>query len=178
MNLDTSIFFWFNDFAGQSATANLIIIFFAEYLAYILCAILLLYVLFHHHPLKEKIITGVSALLAGLIARFGFGSTIRFFWHRPRPFLSYDVHKLISESSYSFPSGHSTFFFAFSTVVYFHNKKLGIFFYIATVCMTLARIMAGVHYPSDILAGMIIGTLCGWFVSKKVTPVLKRYFKI
>ena len=56
-------------------------------------------------------------------------------------------------------------------------KKLGKFFYVATILMTLARIAAGVHYPSDILAGMIIGIACGWFTFKYITPLLKVFFK-
>jgi undecaprenyl-diphosphatase len=172
MNFDTNLFFFFNNLAGQSKAVDFIIIFFAHYLAFILIGIMVAYILFHNHPFKEKVATGISALLAGWIARYGIGTPIRFLWHRPRPFLSHHVHQLLSENSYSFPSGHSTFFFAFSTIVYFHHKKLGIFFYAATVCMTIARIMAGVHYPSDILAGAVIGITCGWLTCKYISPRL------
>lgn len=172
MNFDTNLFFFLNNFAGQSKMMDFIIVFFAQYLAFILIGIMVAYILFHHHPFKEKIMTGVSALLAGLIARYGMGTPIRFFWHRPRPFLSHQVHQLLSENSYSFPSGHSTFFFAFSTIVYFHHRKLGIFFYIATICVTIARVMAGVHYPSDIVAGAVIGIACGFLTSKYISPLL------
>jgi undecaprenyl-diphosphatase len=136
------------------------------------------YLLYSAYSYREKIVVGLSALMAGLISRYAIGSTIRFLWHRPRPFVTLHVHQLIAESSYSFPSGHSTFFFAFSTIVYCYNKKLGIFFYVATALMTIGRIMAGVHYPSDILAGAVIGIICGWFTFKYITPLLEKFFNV
>lgn len=172
MNIDTTIFFFFNNFVGQSKMGDFLIIFFAEYLAYILLGIMVLYILFHNYPFREKIMTGVSALLAGWIARYGVTEHIRMFWNRPRPFISHNVHQLLSENSYSFPSGHSTFFFAFSTIIYFHHKKLGIFFYGATICMTLARVMAGVHYLSDIIAGAVVGIISAWVTCKYINPML------
>jgi len=75
------------------------------------------------------------------------------------------VHKLISvsavENLQSFPSGHAIFFFALSTVIYSFNKKLGIFFLAFSTLMSIARIFVGVHWPSDILAGAILGTIIG-----------------
>jgi undecaprenyl-diphosphatase len=174
MNIDSNIFFFFNNFAGRNKTLDLVIVFFAEYLAYILILLFFGYLIRSAYLNKEKIIAALSALLAGGIARYGIGSPIRFLWHRPRPFLTYHVHQLIAETSYSFPSGHSTFFFAFSTVAYLYNRKLGVFFYVATILMTLGRIAAGVHYPSDILAGAVIGILCGWLTFRYITPILRR----
>jgi undecaprenyl-diphosphatase len=109
---------------------------------------------------------------SSFFARYGVTEIIRFFYHRPRPFLTYHVHQLIPETSYSFPSGHSTFFFAFSYAVYLYNKKWGIWFLSATTVLTIARIMAGVHYPSDIVGGIILGTL----VAKISFTYLRVYF--
>lgn len=172
MNLDLSIFFFLNNIAGKSTIIDSVIVFFAYYLAFILVGIMVLYILFNDHSFKEKIVTGVLILLAGLIARWGVTEPIRWLWNRPRPFLSHQVHQLLTENSYSFPSGHSTLFFAFSTIIYFHYKRLGIFFYIATICMTIARIMAGVHYPSDIVAGAVVGITCAWLTCKYLNPLL------
>mgnify|MGYP001558745976 FL=1 len=72
------------------------------------------------------------------------------------------MHQLLTESSWSFPSGHATFFFALATAVYFYNKKWGIGFFIATIFITVSRVIAGIHYPSDIIGGAFIGILVAY----------------
>jgi undecaprenyl-diphosphatase len=167
---DTHLFFFLNNFAGKSTAIDFIIIFFAHYLAYFLSLLLLLYILFNKQTYKQKILFTATTLLAGLFARYDIAETLRYFWHRPRPFVSHHATQLLSESSYSFPSGHSTFFFALSTVVYLYHKKLGILFYVATIFMTIGRVIAGVHYPSDIVAGAIIGIICGLLTYRYIMP--------
>jgi undecaprenyl-diphosphatase len=178
MNIDTNIFFFFNNFAGINKTGDHIIVFFAEYLAFVIVAFFLIYLFYAAYSKKEKYVILCTAFLASLIARYAIGSTIRFLWHRPRPFVVLHVHQLIPESSYSFPSGHASFFFAFSSLVYFYNKKLGVTFFIATLFMTMGRIAAGVHYPSDIIGGMIVGILSAWFTYTYITPLLEKAFNV
>lgn len=158
MPFDTQLFYLLNSLAGQSRFLDGVIVFLALYLAYILIGIFFVFLYVSHHSACRKweiiLVTGISAV----IARFGVAEIIRFFYQRPRPFLSLpDVHQLLTDSAWSFPSGHSTFFFAISTAMYFYNKKWGIGFFIATVFITVSRVIAGVHYPSDILGGAIIG---------------------
>ncbi len=174
---DTYLFFFLNNFAGKSTAIDFIIIFFAHYLAYFLSLLLLLYILFNKQTYKQKILFTATTLLAGLFARYDVAETLRYFWHRPRPFVSHHATQLLSESSYSFPSGHSTFFFALSTVVYLYHKKLGVFFYVATVCMTIGRVVSGVHYPSDIVAGAIIGIICGLLTCRYIMPWISAILK-
>lgn len=159
MTLDTQIFYLLNNLAGQSPFFDGVIVFLASYLAYILVALFLALLFFSQYQRREKLqillITGVATL----IARFGITEIIRFFYHRPRPFLTLQVHQLLPETSWSFPSGHATFFFALSTVVYLYNKKWGTRFFVATVLMTVSRVIAGIHYPSDIIGGAVIGVV-------------------
>lgn len=72
-----------------------------------------------------------------------------------------DINMLISRpSTYSFPSGHTLSSFAAAEMLsmYFSPYKL-IFIGIA-VLIAFSRLYLYVHYPSDIIAGIIIGTLC------------------
>jgi undecaprenyl-diphosphatase len=71
------------------------------------------------------------------------------------------------------PSGHATLFFALSAVIYFYNKKLGIFCFISSTLIVLARVFGGIHWPSDVLAGAIIGILSGWLINK----LFRNYFE-
>ncbi len=161
--LDTQIFYTLNSLAGQSPLLDNSIVFLASYLAYALGALFLALLLFSSYPKREKwemfLVTGAAAL----ISRFGVVELIRFFYHRPRPFIALpDVHQLLANGSWSFPSGHAAFFFALSTAVYLYNKRWGIGFFVATILMTVSRVIAGVHYPSDILGGALIGALVAY----------------
>lgn len=142
----------------------------AHYLSYLLLALFLLAVFRLYKGTRERLIFLFEAILAVFFSRAVFVELIRIFLHRPRPFAADpSIVPLLSESSYSFPSGHAAFFFALSTTVYLYNKKLGISFFIASICIGLGRVAAGVHYPTDILGGAVLGVVVGWGVH--------RYFK-
>jgi undecaprenyl-diphosphatase len=133
-------------------------VFCASYLAYILIALFLIVVLISKDHWKDKIYFLIVTALSTLIARFGVTELIRYFYHRPRPFLvEQPIHQLLTDPSWSFPSGHATFFFALATIVYLHNRKWGAFFLIAAVIVSLGRVAAGVHDLSDIAGGAVVG---------------------
>ena len=65
-----------------------------------------------------------------------------------------------------------------AATIYLYNKKWGIGFFIAALLMNISRIVAGVHYPSDILGGMIVGVIVAYVVfylaEKKKTKEITR----
>lgn len=160
MNLDVAIFEQINNLAGQCAFLDAVGVFFASYLQYILAAFALII-------FRKKIRVLFEIFTAVALARLGVVELIHLFWSRSRPFVENNVNLLIGhEKTGSFPSGHATLFFALSTVIYLHNKKAGIIFFIASLFISLARIFAGVHWPTDILGGAVLGAICGWLVVK------------
>jgi len=172
MTLDLKLFYLFNNLAGQSQFFDALVVFLAGYSQYFLIIIFLLFLYFSGYTKQEKLRILATAVISPVIARFGITEFIRFVYHRPRPFLTHEVHRLISENHWSFPSGHSAFFFAAATAVFVYNKKWGVGFFIAAILMNLSRIVAGVHYPSDILGGMLIGVFVAcvaFYFIKKVT---------
>lgn len=95
---------------------------------------------------------------------------IRFFYERQRPFLVLGFQPLADHiQSGSFPSGHAAFFFALALTVFYFNKLWGWRFLAMAMVISLARIFVGVHWPSDILAGAIIG-LGSAFLIKQILP--------
>jgi undecaprenyl-diphosphatase len=82
-----------------------------------------------------------------------------------------------SPAEASLPSGHASFYFAMSTIVYLYNKKVGVLFYIATILITLARIFSGVHWPSDILAGALFGIVTALLVNILFKKYANRFIK-
>jgi len=170
--LDYSIFQKINQFAGRWYFLDSLGIFFAKYLGYFLIFFILLF-LFKNFKKYWSMVT--QGFLAGILARFGFTELIRFFWPKLRPFVENHINLLLGHSaSSSFPSGHAAFFFALSTVVLFYNKKVyplpkfwwgaGFFFFLASFLISISRVFVGIHWPSDILAGAIIGIFSGWLI--------------
>ena len=164
MALDVKLLYFLNNFAGKSQTFDTLTVFLASYLQYFLVAAFLLFLYFSRHSRREKFHIFWITTISVIVARLGITEIIRFFYHRPRPFIAYQVHQLIPENAWSFPSGHSAFFFAMAMAVYLYNKKWGMGFFIAAILMNISRIIAGVHYPSDILGGMIIGALTAYSI--------------
>jgi len=103
---------------------------------------------------------------------------------RPRPYLPETVGGkglilLIEEQhDWSFPSGHSGASFA-AAVVYLAKgpKKLGIPSIILAALIAFSRLYVGVHYPTDVIAGIITGTFCAiisimiWKIIENKAPV-------
>jgi len=111
----------------------------------------------------------VESLIAAIIVRFVIVEIARLLWFRARPFVDHSVHLLLPSQSpqeASFPSAHASFYFALSTIVYLYNKKLGIFFYIVSFLIVIARVFTGVHWPSDVLAGAVLGIAMGLVLNK------------
>ncbi len=157
MTLDIQLFYLLNNLAGQSPFFDGVIVFLASYLPYLLIVLFLALVFFSRYSKREKLQILLVTGLSSIIARLGVTELIRFFYHHPRPFSVLPVHQLLTDSSWSFPSGHATFFFAMATALYLYNKKWGIGFFVATVFITVSRVIAGIHYPSDIVGGASIG---------------------
>ena len=73
-------------------------------------------------------------------------------------------------SSYSFPSGHTFDGFAASVSVFLYNKKSGIAAIIVAAIIAFSRMYLFVHFPTDVLASVVLGTLVAvvvhYFVEK------------
>jgi undecaprenyl-diphosphatase len=165
MNIDLYLFNLINGFAGKWKWLDYTEMFFAKYFEYFLWLALILFLVIN---LKKYWKMVAEAFIAAIFTRFILAEIIRWLWFRPRPFVSLNFIPLIDQSptESSFPSGHATFYFALSTIIYSYNKKIGILFYIASIIIVTARVFSGVHWPLDIFIGAILGILTGWVLNK------------
>jgi undecaprenyl-diphosphatase len=87
---------------------------------------------------------------------------VRFIYIRERPFVALDLESLIYHSnSGSFPSQHAVSAFVIATVLWYCHKSLGKMVMVLAILTGVSRVMVGVHYPSDIFIGALIGIIIG-----------------
>ncbi|MDO8585399.1 MAG: phosphatase PAP2 family protein [bacterium] len=161
MPLDLTLFRFLNSLAGASKLLDFIVVFFATYAPYLVALTIGAMVLCERDWRKRAYDVAVVALSL-LFARGLVTEIIRFFYNRPRPFVALtDVVTLIAKNPAepAFPSGHATFFFAFVAAYYLLGKHRGWGHVLlaTTILMAIARVIAGVHYPLDVLFGAAIG---------------------
>lgn len=95
---------------------------------------------------------------------------------RPRPFEVLDnVYKLVSSAGYSFPSSHAVNSFNVATLImlFFRNKLYTIIAFIISFLSLYSRVYVGVHYPSDVIFGAILGILIGFVFYKIAEKIFK-----
>lgn len=63
----------------------------------------------------------------------------------------------INLKDYSFPSGHTAASFSIATTLALNLPKMSIIVFIVAIVIGISRIYLGVHYPTDVAAGMVIG---------------------
>ncbi|TSC75233.1 MAG: Bacitracin transport permease protein BCRC [Parcubacteria group bacterium Gr01-1014_30] len=165
MAFDLYLFQTINQFAGRFSWLDTLAVFLARYFEFFLILSLLLLLAFNSKKYWRML---TESFGAAILSRFVITDLIRWFWQRPRPFVENHINLLFdyNASAASFPSGHAAFYFALALTLYLRNKKLGSVFLLAAFLISFARVFAGVHWPSDILAGAVIGIFSGWLVFK------------
>jgi len=154
--------------AHRSNFFDHIVIFFGVWFPYIVIILAGLFLLFHHDVLRaenpyqvflQKKKEILSAFFVGALA-WALAQILKILIHTPRPFDVFSqVHSVFPETGYGFPSGHATFFGALAVALFFSHKKAGYLFMLFALIIGVARIIAGVHFPIDILGGFALGAI-------------------
>lgn len=105
----------------------------------------------------------IKAYLLVPAAAFGLVSVFRKKWNRPRPYEDPEIHTLTArdKKGQSFPSRHLFSYFLISVLLWSLCPPAGILMIVSGLILAVIRVILGVHYPSDVVAGMIIGVLSG-----------------
>ena len=167
--MDLTLFYAINGLSHASPLFDAIGVFFAQFFPFLVGISFLIFI-FLESRWKFKFYYASLATLAIILSEDIILQTIRFFYNRHRPPLTLNIDPLIAlPQGASFPSGHATFFFALGMAVFFVNRKWGMWFLISACLIGIARVFAGVHWPSDILGGALLG-IVSTLIIKHVIP--------
>ena len=168
MSFDLLIFQVINGLSHKNSVLDRLAVFLANYFQYFLIALAVFLLFLKVKDKRRRIFVCLFFVLSAILSRGLITEIIRFFYSRPRPFAVFNLSPLINQNpTGSFPSGHMTFYFVLALTVFLLNKKWAWFFTAAVTLMGLARIFVGVHWPSDILGGILIAIL-GYFLVRKI----------
>ena len=95
---------------------------------------------------------------------------------RVRPFVRFPELTVLTTipKDASFPSGHTAASFAVAAAIYMAGyRKMGRFLYVFAALIGASRLYLGVHYPTDVIAGAIVGVLSAWIVHRIIVSVSK-----
>jgi undecaprenyl-diphosphatase len=175
-SFDLAVFHFINQFAGHVPILDPLLSFIAQY-ALEIYALLFIVAWFsfpkpderYRHGLVVTVLGGVLALIINVI--------IAHIWYRDRPFVVLPkgtFTQLIPHSiDSSFPSDHGSGSFAFAAGTWGKNAKwVSRTFTILAFVVAFSRIYAGVHWPTDVMASFVVGTLSGRFIWM-LSPVIK-----
>ncbi|KPV40924.1 phosphoesterase [Alicyclobacillus ferrooxydans] len=175
---DTAVYHLINGLAGHSKLLDAIMIFFAKD-ALEIYAVLFVIAWFtlpkrdlqNRHALVMAGLSGILALIINVV--------ISHIWFRPRPFTMF--HKgtftqLVPHSKdASFPSDHASGSFGFAAGSWGKQQKwISYTFTIIAIIVMIARVFVGVHYPTDVIGGMIVGIIASkimWRFSRVILPL-------
>ena len=147
----------------------MLITFIASFLVWILFAGLFVLWIIDGKIKKEQALHGFFAFwIAWALAHL-----IKPIFQTVRPYLIDGSSALViyPESNGAFPSGHTAAAFALAVTIFMHDKKYGWVYLISAVAIGIARVLANVHYPIDILGGAFLGTLVAVIVEKIHIPL-------
>jgi undecaprenyl-diphosphatase len=104
-------------------------------------------------------LAAVSAALAAVVALIG-NVVLGSIWFHDRPFVDHPRQTLLlvkHGADNSFPSDHTSVAFAVAFAVLVFHRRLGALLVLLAAAVGIDRIFVGVHYPVDVLAGMLVG---------------------
>jgi membrane-associated phospholipid phosphatase len=113
---------------------------------------------------------------AGMLLALGLNQPVVNWNHEARPYTELPhVLLLVGRSSdYSYPSDHAVMAGAVAAGIFLADRRLGIVAGLAALLMAFARVYVGAHYPADVVAGLLFGSVVTFFVYLVVRPVLVR----
>jgi len=156
--VDLSLYHALNDFAYHHPWIGDIAKFFANDALFVVIALLVAGWLAPTWIVSEPLRRGIAAAGFSALLALGAVQVINHLYDRARPFAHHAHHLLISHGAdASFPSDHASALFAVSFALLLRRRSTGWIALLIALMVSVARVMVGVHYPTDVAAGILIG---------------------
>lgn len=84
----------------------------------------------------------------------------------------------INMKDYSFPSGHTTASFSIATTIALNIPRLSVYIYLLAIVIGISRIYLGVHYPTDVAAGIFLGVFTPLVVHFYLLGYIKMFSQV
>lgn len=187
INIDQIIFNILNAWIGINPIFDNLIKIVAVYAVYSV-PILMLFFWFYKSRMDESYksyklekirIFLMNLFVSVLISWQGINRILGEWIDRPRPDTFAGAKEVfLYPPTYAFPSDHALFFAFITTYLYLAGyKKMGNIVLVATLSISLARVIGGFHWPADILAGWIGGVSLAYLFYKIQNP-LEKYLSL
>lgn len=158
MIMNITIFNFFFSLSTNPIIANVALL-----VSNVFIYIFFIFAIIFSYMVKRDIFYPVIILGSG-VASWVFAYIIKNITMVSRPFITLGINPLFLESGFSFPSSHVTIVSAISTIMWSIDYRLGIISFIFTIAVAISRMIIGVHYPIDVICGLILGVLVGLFL--------------
>ena len=158
INLDNNILLYLQENIRNPVLDALLIPFTLSNNAGIICLIIVALFLYFKKLRKVGILMGVSLVIEFILTNV----IIKNWVARIRPYEMIDGLTLLvgKATDYSFPSGHTGSAFALAVVAFMvMPRKYGVIALVLAFLMGFSRLYVGIHYPSDVLGGMVLGVI-------------------
>lgn len=167
-NLDVAILFFINKTLANSFLD--LIMPFTHTLPYFFWGLLTAFFFFRKKDRNLALLMIIAIAVNTILA-----TAIKNFVARERPYQVFDVRQLVTEeNNQSFPSNHTQLSFLLSTIIFSFYRRLGIILFLLSAVIAFGRIYVGVHYPSDVVAGALIGILLALIILKLKHKILRK----
>jgi len=164
--VDQKLFLLLSGLSGQSVWLDKLIYFCAVTLPWVVAVVLVIWILAQKNWSGK--VKGVLVFFSASLT-WWLASLFKYVYFSPRPFMELFQNKPLFTMDIwwdSLPSGHAVLFGALAGSAFgLKQKRWGLFLSTVAIIIAVARVIAGVHWPSDVIVGLFFGGGIGFLLS-------------